>query len=196
MPMSSQPRQKQRLEAASQAAPSASDARAAGLGAFAALPDAVVCYITFHLDPKSILQLSSASKLLRIFCCHEPLWLFHALQSYEGPLTYRGSWRATALNVIKFHGADNDGAAVPSCGPPAPVPGFDSQFLNKRWRRINMQLADFTPPQQHVQRMDAAGMTPDEFRLQYDQPCRPVALQGIMDLWPSAEWTPQSLAAK
>lgn len=63
------PRKKQRVasyNSAPAAAPSA--ARQDGLGDFGALPDAVVCYITVHLDLRSVLNLACASKLMRLFC--------------------------------------------------------------------------------------------------------------------------------
>lgn len=76
-------------------------------------------------------------------CCRpplqEPLWLYHALATYDGPLTYQGTWRATALHVARHHGAGGP-AAPPGSGPPPPVPGFDSLFLYKRWCRNHMQL--------------------------------------------------------
>lgn len=60
-----------------------------GLGAFAAFPDELVCYLLHSLDVRELLVLAQTSKLMRILVCEEPLWLQKHLDRCSRPFAYR-----------------------------------------------------------------------------------------------------------
>lgn len=72
--------------------PAALDARRAGLGSLAALPDDVLCYLLHTaVDTRELAALAQASKLLRVFVCEEPVWLQRHLDRCRRPFSYRVS---------------------------------------------------------------------------------------------------------
>ncbi|KAL4448536.1 hypothetical protein ABPG75_005755 [Micractinium tetrahymenae] len=119
--------------------------RRRGLGAFAAWPDELVCYFlaAAPLSTRDLLALSSASKLMRLMVCEEPLWLQRHLDRCMRPFEYRGSWRATCLAYLADSG--RPGLAAADLLPPAPVPGFSSEVLYRRWYRCHVDLSTFLP---------------------------------------------------
>ena len=62
-----------------------------GLGSLAVLPDHLVSYITFMLDLEDVVRVSCTSRLLRVFCCEEPLWLGLCLRAQRGPVVFKVS---------------------------------------------------------------------------------------------------------
>lgn len=68
--------------------------------------------------------------------------------------------------------------------PPPPVQELQSGFLYRRWYRCHADLSAFLPPQQHLQRVAAHSLDPEQFRRLFDLPAVPVMLTGAMDSWP------------
>jgi hypothetical protein len=87
--------------------------------------------------------------------------------------------------------AEDLATAVAAAANPAPaVPGFTSDFLNRRWCRSHACLSGFLPPADQVPRVDQSTLNPVVFQECYDEPAQPVILTGYMD----AEW-PEGRAA-
>ena len=73
----------------------ACDARSVGLGTLAALPDDLIQELLLpSLDVRGLLALSQASRLCRLLCQEEPLWLVLHLQRCRRPFCYRVGWGA------------------------------------------------------------------------------------------------------
>ncbi len=72
--------------------------RQEGLGSLAVLPDHLVSYITFMLELEDVVRASCTSRLLRVFCCEEPLWLGLCLRAQQGPVVFKvsHSWQLPA----------------------------------------------------------------------------------------------------
>ena len=135
----------------------AKDLRPAGLGAFACLSDELLARLLQLADVRSLANLGTTSKLWRLLCCEEPVWLELTLTAFRRPLVYRvgarlcaallGSCLAQSLVTVcivcasawsflqgswrETYASTATGRPVPQ-RPPAPVAGFSSTFLY-RW---------------------------------------------------------------
>ena len=101
--------------------------RNGGLGALSVLPDELLCYLLHSLDVRELLDLSQASKLLRLLVCEEPLWLQKHLDRCVRPFEYRVRvWRAwIARGGATMSGGPNHAITRGCCRcplPPLPKP--------------------------------------------------------------------------
>jgi hypothetical protein len=59
--------------------------------------------------------------------------------------------------------------------------------MYRRWYRCHVDLSAFSPLQDGILKVPAAGISPEQFRQQYDQTSTPVMLKGAISTWPLAK---------
>ncbi|KAG9327409.1 hypothetical protein KVV02_005985 [Mortierella alpina] len=190
-------------------------ARAASLGRFYLLPDALTirCILTL-LGPKDLSSLMLTSRYLHVFARNDLVWrrLFFATRDRNSTrLVFRGSWLLTYL----FPNPEHDEACVNYLRDNN-TPGIQdvsSEFLHHQWLRSNTSFAHFYPPPPApptpaigenrpvnpvipVENYD--DLDQETFYRRYGYPNRPVMIQNSgVESWPAWEqWTLEALAAK
>lgn len=169
--------------------------RSQGLGRLSILPDYLISYITFGLDIESVLVLSCASRVCRVFASEEPLWMHLAMQQYRGKLSYKGSWRKTALCWWR-EGKTPEEDIERAMRPVPSLLGFESLFLYKRWYRCHVDLRDFFPPAQHIPTVCYEDISVEVFSSLFEGQCQPVMVSGVTASWPVDSWSLPNLLAK
>jgi hypothetical protein len=80
------------------------DPRLRGLGLLSQFPDELVAYLMHRLEVPELLALSQTSKLMRVLCCEEPIWLQKHLDRHSQSFSYRVSGKdfEDAAGCTKF----------------------------------------------------------------------------------------------
>ncbi|XP_062026333.1 lysine-specific demethylase JMJ21-like [Rosa rugosa] len=158
------------------------DRRPDALGSFLVLPDELICAVLELLSPRDVARLSCVSSVMYILCNEEPLWLSLCLNTLNGPLQYKGSWKKTLLHLENVLYERDE-----ACRKPLNFDGFDSLFLYRRLYRCHTTLDGFSFDNGNVERKDK--ITLEEFSCDYDGK-KPVLLTGLADAWPARRtWT-------
>ncbi|KAL6179441.1 hypothetical protein ACLB2K_050956 [Fragaria x ananassa] len=158
------------------------DRRPDALGNFLVLPDELICSVLELLSPRDVARLSCVSSVMYIFCNEEPLWLSICLNTLNGPLQYKGSWKKTVLHLENVPNERDEAGRKPLS-----FDGFDSLFLYRRLYRCHTTLDGFSFDNGNVERKDK--ITVEEFSCDYDGK-KPVLLAGLADAWPARRtWT-------
>ncbi|WIA16758.1 hypothetical protein OEZ85_013410 [Tetradesmus obliquus] len=161
--------------------------RTAGLGLLSPLPDELLLDLLFNLPAADLARLGLASKALYCFAHTSELWKALAIQELEGDFAWCGSWRETYLQH-KARGY------VAHSHRPLAVQGFYSDFLHQPWFCANVEIQLRWLEVDNIERR--AGLTPEQFRAQYEAANRPVVLTDAMDDWPAlTKWSRQYLTA-
>jgi hypothetical protein len=166
------------------------EVRARGLGALAVLPDELLVALLGELPPAALAALAATSRAARAFATHEELWKALALERAPSKWRYRGSWRETALAALGPPGAAAAAAAAP---PPHPHPRLYSDLLHRGWL---CATAEPDPEWLITESIDRrAGLTPAQFRDEYERLNRPVILTDVVPTWPAyRKWSRAYLA--
>ncbi|MEW5308001.1 MAG: hypothetical protein WDW36_010365 [Sanguina aurantia] len=78
--------------------------RSEGLGYLSYLADELIFHVLSMLDEPSLSSACCSSKLMRLLCCEEALWMGLALQSHDRSSTtvkYLANWRQTCLSAVR-----------------------------------------------------------------------------------------------
>eukprot|EP00878_Enallax_costatus_P037589 GHUV01042470.1.p1 GENE.GHUV01042470.1~~GHUV01042470.1.p1 ORF type:complete len:208 (+),score=47.38 GHUV01042470.1:256-879(+) len=161
--------------------------RTAGLGLMSALSDDLLLGVLYLLPAADLARLGLASKALYCFAHTLDLWKALAMQELPEDFRWCGSWRETYL----CHKAPG---YAPGSHKPLAVEGFYSDFLHQPWFCAAVELQDDWLEVDNIDRR--SGLTPDQFRQQYELPNRPVVMTDKMTNWPAmGKWNRHYLAA-
>ncbi|GAB4861269.1 hypothetical protein Ancab_036430 [Ancistrocladus abbreviatus] len=165
------------------------DRRPAALGELRVLPDEVIAAIIGSLPPRDVARLSCVSSVMYIFCNEEPLWMSLCLDSTNGLLQYKGSWKRTLLHQECIMNGEKEPHEKP-----LHFDGFSSLFLYRRLYRCYTRLDGFAEDGGNVERKKDLSL--EEFHHEYDGK-KPVLLTGLADTWPAKmAWTTEQLLLK
>lgn len=160
--------------------PSSHNSRNTGLGNLQTLTDELVLDILGYLSGTHLGILSTVSKSFYVFSDHEPLWRNLVLENYCGGFLYNGSWKSTFVSAYK---PSFVGSCVGSSG--LKVRDFYSDYLFQSWLCANLVMKPEWLERDNIQRR--RGMSVDEFILHFEEPNKPVLLEGCMDNWVALE---------
>ncbi|EAY81379.1 hypothetical protein OsI_36550 [Oryza sativa Indica Group] len=160
--------------------------RDAGLGALRPLPDDVLLDVLGLLAARDLARLSAASRALYVVASHDPLWRALVLDELGGDFAFSGSWRATYI------AAASGGRAhlLPPRG--LEIRGFYSDYLFQSWLCANMEMRPEWLHRDTIERR--RGMSVEQFVSEFEEPNRPVLLEGCLESWPALQkWTREHL---
>ncbi|KAH7666330.1 Clavaminate synthase-like protein [Dioscorea alata] len=158
---------------------SSSNARDPGLGSLRPLPDDLLLDILTLLPAPDLARLAAVSKPFYVFSTHDPLWRNLVLRDLGGDFLFNGSWRSTYSGLVFPH-------------PSISIRDFYSDYLFQSWLCANL---DMRPEWLRTDNIDRRrGISVDEFIARFEEPNRPVLLEGCIDAWPAmAKWAPDWL---
>lgn len=152
------------------------NSRDAGLGNLKTLTDELVLEILGILDGAHLGILSTVSKSYYVFCTHEPLWRNLVLETLKGGFLYNGSWRST---YIAAHFPCFDVSKTGSwC---LSIRDFYSDYLFQSWLCANLEMKPEWLQRDNIQRR--RGISVEEFILNFEDPNKPVLLEGCLENW-------------
>ncbi|CAK9160835.1 unnamed protein product [Ilex paraguariensis] len=160
--------------------PSFNNSRNTGLGNLQTLSDELVLEILGFLDGTHLGILSTVSKSLYVFCNHEPLWRNLVLEKSIDGFLYNGSWKNTYINAYK---PSSDVLSVESMG--LKVRDFYSDYLFQSWLCANLEMKPEWLERDNIPRRK--GLSVDEFVENFEEPNKPVLLEGCLDNWDAFE---------
>lgn len=149
------------------------NSRNTGLGSLQTLTDELVLDILGLLEGAHLGVLSTVSKAFYVFCNHEPLWRNLVLEGYKDGFSYTGSWKFTYINGYKpSFGFISSGLKVRD---------FYSDYLFQSWLCANLEMKHEWIERDNIIRRK--GISVDEFVLNFEEPNKPVLLEGCLDNW-------------
>ncbi|XP_061372157.1 arginine-specific demethylase JMJ22 [Gastrolobium bilobum] len=156
--------------------PGSINSRDTGLGNLHILTDELVLEILGFLDGTSLGVLATASKSFYVFTNHEPLWKNLVLDNLLGGFRYNGSWKSTyvASCYPSFHISSS---ALQSFK----VRDFYSDYLFQSWLCANLEMKPEWLERDNIVRKK--GISVEEFVLNFEEPNKPVLLEGCLDNW-------------
>ncbi|XP_062196994.1 arginine-specific demethylase JMJ22 [Phragmites australis] len=159
--------------------------RDAGLGALRPLPDDLLLDVLGLLPARDLAALSAASKALCVVASHDPLWRTLVLDELGGGFDFAGSWRATYIAAA----SGGRGHLPPRV---LQIKGFYSDYLFQSWLCANMEMRPEWLARDNIERR--RGMSVEQFVAEFEEPNRPVLLEGCLESWPALQkWTREYL---
>ncbi|RAL51760.1 hypothetical protein DM860_010478 [Cuscuta australis] len=152
---------------------SSHNSRNSGLGNLQILTDELVLDILGLLEGTHLGVLSTASKAFYVFCNHEPLWRNLVLEGCKDGFFYNKSWKCTYINGF------NPSFSFLSSG--LRVRDFYSDYLFQSWLCANLEMKPEWIERDTILRRK--NISVDEFVLNFEEPNRPVLLEGCLDKW-------------
>ncbi|XP_047338880.1 F-box protein At5g06550 [Impatiens glandulifera] len=156
--------------------PNLRNCRDTGLGNLQKLTDELVLDILGLLGGTHLGILSTVSKSFYVFCNHEPIWRNLVLENYNGEFLYNGSWKSTF--IATFSPSFSLSRSVPTC---LKVRDFFSDYLFQSWLCANLEMKPEWLERDNIQRR--RGISVDDFVKNFEEPNKPVLLEGCMDNW-------------
>ncbi|PWA95472.1 F-box domain, cyclin-like protein [Artemisia annua] len=159
------------------------NSRNTGLGNIQTLTDELVLDILAFLKGTHLGVLSAVSKSFYVFCNHEPLWKNLVLEKCEENdegFEFKGCWKSTYVASCKpeFDVAKAGGKGFK-------VKDFYSDYLFQSWLCANLEMKDEWLSRDNVVRRK--GISVEEFVRDFEEPNKPVLLEGCLDNWPAME---------
>ncbi|GJN04579.1 hypothetical protein PR202_ga22141 [Eleusine coracana subsp. coracana] len=160
--------------------------RDAGLGSLRAIPDDLLLDVLGLLPARDLTALSAASKALYVVASHDPLWRALVLDELGGWFDFAGTWRDTYVAAVS-------GGRRSRRSPRGPeIRGFYSDYLFQSWLCANMEMRHEWLARDNIQRR--RGLTVEQFIAEFEEPNRPVLLEGCIESWPALKkWTREYL---
>lgn len=153
------------------------NARDTGLGNLQLLSDELILEILGLLEGNHLGVLSTVSKSFYVFCNHEPLWRNLVLETYEGGFLYNESWKLTYISSYRpSFEVLNSGLKIRD---------FYSDYLFQSWLCANLEMKPEWLERDTIIRRK--GLSLEEFVSKFEEPNKPVLLEGCMDNWPALE---------
>lgn len=158
--------------------PSSFNSRNSGLGALQILTDELVLEILGFLDGAHLGVLATVSKSFYVFTNHEPLWRNLVLDNLVGGFLYNGSWKSTYVAAF-YPSFACAGSLVLN------VRDFYSDYLFQSWLCANLEMKSEWLERDNITRRK--GILIEDFVLNFEEPNRPVLLEGCLDNWVALE---------
>ena len=163
------------------------NSRDTGLGNLKTLTDELVLEILGLLDGAHLGILACVSKSFYVFCTNEPLWRNLVLETLKGGFLFDGLWRTTYITAYypRF-----DVSRIGSSG--LAIRDFYSDYLFQSWLCANLEMKPEWLKRDNIQRR--RGISIDEFILNFEEPNKPVLLEGCLDNWEAmGKWNKEYL---
>ncbi|GER33779.1 bifunctional arginine demethylase andlysyl-hydroxylase JMJD6 [Striga asiatica] len=151
------------------------NSRNAGLGSLQILTDELVLDILGLLSGPDLGVLSTVSKSFYVFCSHEPLWRNLVLGSSENGFLFNGTWKNTFVGAHK--------TSFEIVNSTVKVRDFYSDYLFQSWLCANLEMKPEWLERDNIVRK--RGISVDEFVLKFEEPNKPVLLEGCLENWPA-----------
>ncbi|OVA07214.1 F-box domain [Macleaya cordata] len=159
---------------------SSSNSRNTGLGNLYFLSDELVLDVLGFLDCTHLGVLATVSKSFYIFCNHEPLWRNLVLDNLKEGFSFNGSWKSTYVSTFR------PSFALSNLGSSSlKVRDFYSDYLFQSWLCASLEMKPEWLERDNIERK--CGISVEEFVLNYEEPNKPVLLQGCIGNWPALE---------
>ncbi|XP_042012709.1 F-box protein At5g06550-like isoform X2 [Salvia splendens] len=156
---------------------SPTNSRNTGLGNLQILTDELLLEILAFLSGTQLGVLSTVSKSFYVFCNQEPLWRNLVLDTYQNGFLYKGTWKNTFVSSYK------SSFKIVSSG--VRVRDFYSDYLFQSWLCANLEMKPEWIERDNIVRR--RGISVDEFILSFEEPNKPVLLEGCLEKWPAME---------
>ncbi|XP_078436842.1 transferring glycosyl group transferase [Wolffia australiana] len=155
--------------------------RDGGLGGLRALSDELLLDVLALLPAADLARAAAASKSLYVFATQDPLWRALVLRELGGDFAFSGgSWRRTYLAARGDLSAASSSSAA---GGGIRVTGFYSDYLFQSWLCANLEMKPEWLRTDNITRR--RGLSAAEFVACFEEPNRPVLLEGCLDDWPA-----------
>ncbi|KAI4300616.1 hypothetical protein L6164_033972 [Bauhinia variegata] len=156
--------------------PGSTNSRDTGLGNFHTLTDELVLEILGLLGDIELGVLATVSKSFYVFANYEPLWRNLVLENFSGGFRYNGTWKSAfisanypAFNILN-NGVQN-----------LKIRDFYSDYLFQSWLCANLEMKPEWLERDNITRKK--GISVEEFILNFEEPNKPVLLEGCLDDW-------------
>ncbi|KAL3532204.1 hypothetical protein ACH5RR_005725 [Cinchona calisaya] len=157
--------------------PSSNNSRNSGLGNLQSLTDELVLEILGLLGGTHLGVLSTVSKSFYVFCNHEPLWRNLVLETCKDGFLYIETWKSTYVHAIRpSFEVSNSGLKVRD---------FYSDYLFQSWLCANLEMKPEWLDRDNIIRKK--GISVEEFVSKFEEPNKPVLLEGCLDTWVAFE---------
>ncbi|OMO51919.1 hypothetical protein CCACVL1_29495 [Corchorus capsularis] len=161
--------------------PGSVNSRNTGLGNLQILSDELVLEILGLLEGTQLGFLATVSKSFYVFTSHEPLWRNLVLDKVEGGFSYNRSWKITYVST--FYPSFN--VAKSTRIPGLRVRDFYSDYLFQSWLCANLEMKPEWLERDNIIRK--RGISVEDFIMNFEEPNKPVLLEGCMDNWDALE---------
>ncbi|KAJ4978442.1 hypothetical protein NE237_009222 [Protea cynaroides] len=159
---------------------SACNSRNTGLGNLRILTDELVLDILGFLDGTHLGVLATVSKSFYVFCNHEPLWKNLVLEYIKGGFSFNGSWKSTYISAFyHYFPVLNNGSSG------LEVRDFYSDYLFQSWLCASLEMKQEWLERDNIERR--RGFSVEEFVLNFEEPNKPVLLEGCLENWAALE---------
>eukprot|EP00993_Chasmostoma_nieuportense_P007608 NODE_879_length_1795_cov_21.205036_g823_i0.p1 GENE.NODE_879_length_1795_cov_21.205036_g823_i0~~NODE_879_length_1795_cov_21.205036_g823_i0.p1 ORF type:complete len:567 (-),score=154.21 NODE_879_length_1795_cov_21.205036_g823_i0:93-1760(-) len=185
-----------------------------GWGALRPLARSTLFRILKFLPPPTLCTVACLSRIALLLAEEEGLWRDIVKRVIMGNLRFMGTWKRSFLRYMRTHQIESDdsdaedlvgwqyvGTLPPNSWQRYSVEEYEAMEAvlpckHKEWLHTRVDLAPFrNVDRNHIDRVDARGMTVEWFQQHYEGPRIPVILTHAMDLWPNlTQWTPQHLS--
>lgn len=156
--------------------PRSINSRDTGLGNLHTLTDELILEILGLLDGNHLGILATVSKSFCVFTSHEPIWRNLVLENLSDGFRYNGSWKSTYIGA--YHPSfDTSNIAFQNLK----VRDFYSDYLFQSWLCANLEMKPEWLVRDNIVRKK--GISVEEFVKNFEEPNRPVLLEGCLDNW-------------
>ncbi|XP_057805276.1 arginine-specific demethylase JMJ22 [Salvia miltiorrhiza] len=151
------------------------NSRNTGLGNLQILTDELVLEILAFLSGAQLGVLSTVSKSFYVFCNQEPLWRNLVLDTCQNGFLYNGTWKNTFVSAYRCS------FMIVSSG--VRIRDFYSDYLFQSWLCANLEMKSEWLERDNIVRR--RGISVDEFISSFEEPNKPVLLEGCLGKWPA-----------
>ncbi|KAL2651003.1 hypothetical protein R1flu_019131 [Riccia fluitans] len=154
------------------------NARDAGLGNLRLLTDELLLDILGLLSAEDLGKLATVSKAFYVFAHQDSLWRNLVLEEFRGEFTFRGRWKNSYVSTRhpQFTGPPH---------VPLKVKGFYSDYIFQSWLCASLEIKKEWLSRDNIERRTS--LTLDEFIRDFEEPNKPVLINGALDHWPALE---------
>jgi hypothetical protein len=176
----------------------APDIRSASLGPyFSALSDALLVSVLCFCDADALRSLALSSKALYAFARDDELWRALTLANFGVDFRFCASWRRTYVARAAAFAVPELGGDISTAesylphrnskkwGQVVQITGLYSDVLFHKWRCQSAEVREAWLRFDNAPRIDAARVTCEQFRTEYEAPGVPVVITGLATEWPA-----------
>ncbi|KAK0586026.1 hypothetical protein LWI29_038232 [Acer saccharum] len=161
--------------------PGSINSRNTGLGSLQLLIDELVLDVLGFLDATHLGVLATVSKSFCVFTNHEPLWRNLVLDNLKGEFLFNGLWKSTYIAAC-YPSFDVENIGVFGR---LRIRDFYSDYLFQSWLCANLEMKPEWLGRDNIIRKK--GISVEEFVLNFEEPNKPVLLEGCLDSWVALE---------